>query len=162
VIAAIKDAILNVFNNISYASFCKEMYGMTFTPASKDDNMEHTLTLTTISFLKRTFVYSPLLSRWTMPLEMKSIIRSVCYFIPSKHVGVEQQMLETCVSACTEYFFHCTCIAQYTAFVAQCTRALLRLGFMPMTLNKHLPAYDVLLDKFRADAHKPLLDSTVY
>jgi hypothetical protein len=105
-LAAVKLEAQPYFNNQTYQNFCKEIYGLDFTNALKTDTMEKFLTLDQISFLKRKFVFRKDLQKWVAPLDKESIMKSICYVLPSKVVSRDEQMIDSCTSALRELFFH--------------------------------------------------------
>lgn len=105
-LAAVKEMMKHLFNNNYYQKFCKEHYNMTYTSAAKSSDVEDFMTVETMSFLKRKFVFRESIQRWIPPLEMESIFRSLSWFIPSNHISEEQQLIDTMGSALWELYFH--------------------------------------------------------
>lgn len=105
-LAGVKPSAKKFFNNQTYQTFCKEVYGLDFTSASKSSVMTKFLAWENTSFLKRKFVYREDLSHWVAPIDISSIMKSICYYLPSKTVSREDQLIDSCVSALRELFFH--------------------------------------------------------
>lgn len=94
------------FNNNKYQEFCASVYGLEYTSALKTSVMEDFLTWDQCSFLKRNFVFREDLDQWVAPLDLASIMKSIVYYLPSKSVSKEEQLIDSCVSALRELFFH--------------------------------------------------------
>ena len=105
VLASVKDEVKDDFNALMFSKACNEM-GLEFTSASKDAITEGFVTLETMSFLKRTFVYHKELDRIVAPLSLDSIFKSLQWYLPSKVVNEEAQMEQTIQAAMREFFFH--------------------------------------------------------
>jgi len=108
VIAAVKTPVRHFFNNCTYQSFCRDIYGLDYTNAAKTLDMVPFLEFNEISFLKRNFVFRKDLDHWVAPLDRESIMKAICYYLPSREVNVEDQMIDSCASALRELFFHHT------------------------------------------------------
>jgi hypothetical protein len=104
-LAAVKSGALRHYNNLTYQAFCKQVYGLDFTNAEKTSEMSKSLTINTASFLKRTFYYRQDLGHWVARLDRKSIMKTICYRLPSKSVTSTEQMIDASVSALRELFF---------------------------------------------------------
>jgi hypothetical protein len=105
-LASVKPEAADFFNNIMYQMACTKLFGMEFTNAQKTSDMQPFLTVNEISFLKRNFVYREDLGRYVAPLDLKSVMKTICYYLPSKEVTQEEQIIDSCVSAMRELFFH--------------------------------------------------------
>lgn len=105
-VAAVKPAAKPYFNNVVYQTFCTEHYGIDYTNAQKTSYMSCFLKLDEISFLKRSFVWRSDLQHWVAPLERASIMKAICYYLPSKQVTRDEQLIDSCTSALRELFFH--------------------------------------------------------
>jgi hypothetical protein len=105
-VAGVKPALQDHFNNITYQKFCSEVYGLDFTNAQKTMEMNKFLNWDETSFLKRSFVYREDLGEWVAPIELASIMKSICYYLPSRSVNSRDQLIDSCVSAARELFFH--------------------------------------------------------
>jgi hypothetical protein len=108
VIAAVKTPVRSFFNNCTYQSFCRDIYGLDYTNAAKTLDMVPFLEFKEISFLKRSFIFREDLGHWVAPLDKESIMKAICYYLPSREVNVEDQMIDSCASALRELFFHHT------------------------------------------------------
>jgi hypothetical protein len=104
-LAAVKYKAQHIFNNCTYQRFCEEVYGIEFTNALKTKDMQPFLRPDQISFLKRKFVYRDDLGHFVAQLDRASIMKSIVYYLPSKSVSVEEQLVDSCVSALRELFF---------------------------------------------------------
>lgn len=106
ILAAVKDEVMCEFNNVTYQMLCTHLYGIDFTNAQKTSEMQPFLPWNQVSFLKRTFLYREDLGHWTAPLARESIMKAIVYYIPSRNVSKEDQLIDSCVSALRELFFH--------------------------------------------------------
>jgi hypothetical protein len=106
-LAAVKVKYAALFNNNIFQTYAESVYGMEFTNAQKSDDMRPFLNLSEISFLKRNFVYREDLQRWVAPLDKLSIMKTICYYLPSNEVSERDQIIDSCVSAMRELYFHC-------------------------------------------------------
>ena len=106
VIAAVKEGVIDVFNNNTYQKFCKDYYGMNFTSASKDMTMTDFVEFEKLSFLKRNFVYNKKFDKYMGVLDHNSLYKSLQWTIPSNFVTMEEQIISTCESFLYEVFFH--------------------------------------------------------
>lgn len=105
-IQAVKEAIAKFYNDVTYAEFCKRVYKLDYTTASKDQVQRPFTTLKEMHFLKRTFVESKEFNRVVAPLDYNSIIRSLSWFMPSDNVSRSDQLADSFKSALWELFFH--------------------------------------------------------
>ncbi|BAE47143.1 polyprotein [Aurantiochytrium single-stranded RNA virus 01] len=105
-LAGVKPVAQQFYNNNTYQTFCKEVYGLEFTNAQKTAEMANFLEWDDTSFLKRSFVFREDLQVWVAQLELASIMKSICYYLPSKSVNEDDQLIDSCVSAMRELFFH--------------------------------------------------------
>lgn len=104
-LSAIKPKAQKFFNNLTYQTVCRDVYGIRYTSAQKTQELKPLLDFNETSFLRRTFVYNKHLGHWVALLERKSIMKTICYYLPSKLESVEGQMLSSCISALRELFF---------------------------------------------------------
>ncbi len=111
------------FNNFTYAAFCKEVYGLDCTPASKGANFAKFVTPDTMMFLKRTFKKHPEFDRIVAPLDLDSLAKTLSWHIPSASVSKEDQILSACDSVVREIFFH-TGKEKFDTFVLELTLLL--------------------------------------
>nr|ULF99917.1 MAG: putative polyprotein [Labyrnavirus sp.] len=105
-LAAVKAEVRELYNNVTYQRFCAEVYGLEFTDAQKAAVMAPFLTFDQVSFLKRSFRFREDLDHWVAPLDRASIMKTISYYLPSRSVNLDDQMLDTCKSALRELFFH--------------------------------------------------------
>jgi len=105
-LAGVKPEAQHFFNNNNYQRFCKTVYGLDFTNAKKTLEMSNFLEFSDTSFLKRKFVFREDLKVWVAQLELESIMKSICYYLPSKSVSKDDQLIDSCTSALRELFFH--------------------------------------------------------
>ena len=106
VLAAVKPEAKHIFNNNFYQKACKDHFNMKYTSASKSSTMDDFLSIYEVSFLKRTFQQRD--NQWIAPLDMNSIFKSLVWYIPSKHVSSDKQLIDTMNSALWELYFHST------------------------------------------------------
>lgn len=130
------------FNNNIYQTFCREIYGLDYTNALKTKEMKDFLERDEISFLKRTFRFDQDLGHWVAPLDRASIMKSICYVLPSTNVTQSEQLVDSCVSALRELFFH-TPRGEYDnlrkRFAIRCCDAF---GYAIPDLLKRFPSYE--------------------
>jgi hypothetical protein len=103
-LAAVKEEISHLFNNVVYQERCLTLYGMGFTSAAKSSQMEKFLSIDDISFLKRNFVEKN--GRIYAPLDYNSIARSLMWTIPSKTATRADQTVSCVNSALVELYLH--------------------------------------------------------
>jgi len=113
-IVAVKEHVAHLFNNVTYAESCMRLYNMKFTSVSKGDVVDRFVTVDTMSFLKRRFTVHPC-GKYIARLEIESIMKALEWYIPSKSISFEDQMLSTFESMIIELFFHCDSRDQYDA-----------------------------------------------
>jgi hypothetical protein len=105
-LAAVKEEVLSLYNNTTYCTKCNDLYGMTFTSAAKDGNLEDYLTVDTMSFLKRKFVVDGDTGKWVAQLSLESVSKALTWYLPSQEVTLEYQSLSCMGSMLWELFFH--------------------------------------------------------
>jgi len=115
-LCSVKEELSPYFNNITYGKFVSEMYYMTFTTSDKKEHSAKFIDIDHISFLKRSFRYHPILQRIVAPLDKDSLMKSLCYYLPSKMITPEDQLVQTCNSALRELFFHCDTESEYDSY----------------------------------------------
>lgn len=121
VIVAVKGVASRYFNNITYGNFVEKVYGMEFTPADKGS--KHTkpfIHIDQVSFLKRNFRYSKILSRYVAPLSLESLAKTFTWVLPSKEVSIQEQCVQMCCSFLREIFFHVDTKEQYDKYRSKC------------------------------------------
>jgi len=106
VLAAVKPAVKDLMNNITYAKVVKEDFGMDYTSAAKDGVLTEFVTPDKMAYLKRTFSYHKGLGRMVGKLDMNSIYKTLQWTIPSRSVSEQTQVLSTYVSSLREFYFH--------------------------------------------------------
>jgi hypothetical protein len=144
-LCAIKREIAERFNNLTYRDFCRRVYGIEVTSARKDGEMEATITIHQASFLKRTFVYREDIGHWVARLERTSIMKSICFYIPSQHITPADQMHASCVSALRELFFYSD-EESYDKLRHKFAEALERTyDFSPAAVLKTFPTFKALV-----------------
>lgn len=107
VLAAVSPEYADTFNNVIYQDFCLRHYGIEFTSASKSSIMEPFVSLSQMSFLKRTFRYREDIEHWVAPIDLNSIIKSLDWLLPSPNIPTLERMLQTTQSALWELALHC-------------------------------------------------------
>jgi hypothetical protein len=125
-VCAVKEAIKNYFNNLTYCEFVTKVYGMEFTTADKKEQHALFIDPTKMSFLKRNFVFNKMLNRRVAVLDRDSFVKSLTYILPSKEVDTDTQIIETCQSTLRELFFYCQSVEEYDE---------IRLKFINILLN---------------------------
>ncbi len=102
----VKDEVIEIFNNLVIEDFYKREFEMQITPSVKDAIMEKFLPFERTSFLKRNFVWSERWQRFTGPLNLNSVYKSLTWSIPSSSVSREEQHFSSLQSMLWELFFH--------------------------------------------------------
>lgn len=95
----------HIMDNHIFAREVKRTTGMVFTSASKDAEMERVTDLVRGSFLKRTFHFNEEVSKWHARLDLNSCFKALEWYLPSKHVIPEDQMIGCAQSMCWEFYF---------------------------------------------------------
>jgi len=148
-LCGVKDELAPFFNNITYEKFVREMYYMTFTTSDKKEQTQKFIKLRDISFLKRSFEMHSHLKRMVAPLDKDSIMKSLCYYLPSKEITPEDQLVQTCMSALTELFFHSKTQSEYDEYRNKFIHKLSDLTrFSVSDLEPLFKTWDLLLEKY--------------
>lgn len=148
-LAAVKDSVLDKFNNNVYATFCSEHFGIAYTSADKSAVFPPYISIHQSTFLKRSFWMSPILNRWVAKLEIKSIVKSAYFRLPSKHVSEEHQMIDIARATLYEWIFHIREQKEYDYVFEQWVDILsTQYGAYPEDLREELPTYHYLLSVF--------------
>jgi len=105
VLNSVKPEYTHIFNNVTYAKFVVEHYGMEYTSAAKDGQLTEFVPANKMSFLKRKFVYSEEFGKIVAPLDMNSIMKAFMWTIPSDYVSEEEQIFSTATSMMRELVF---------------------------------------------------------
>lgn len=98
VLNAVKEEFQYQFNNVVYAKACKEFYNIEYTSADKSSELDLYVTIDSASFLKRKFIWRDDIGERTAILDHNSLIKTLSWRMPSKHVTEEEQMFQ-CLSA---------------------------------------------------------------
>lgn len=106
VLVTVHPSVQHLFNNKVYQAKCAELFGMKYTTAGKSDEVAPFLSMSEVTFLKRSFRKSEVVGRYVAPLDLNSLYRSLDWYIPSKQVTLECQMIDTVNSCLWELFFH--------------------------------------------------------
>lgn len=123
-LCGVKEELSSYFNNITYAKFVEEIYYMSFTTSDKKEQSSRFIDISQISFLKRSFKYHPELKRMVAPLDKDSLMKSLCYYLPSKEITPEDQLIQTCNSIMRELLFHCDDEVEYEDYRQKFIRTL--------------------------------------
>lgn len=115
-LCGVKDELADYFNNITYAKFVEEVYGMEFTTSDKHSHNAKFMDIEHISFLKRKFIYNNLLKRNVAVLDKESMVKSLTHILPSKDVSIDVQIIETLASCLRELFFYCQNIDEFDEY----------------------------------------------
>jgi hypothetical protein len=81
-------------------------FGIVYTMADKEAESIPYINIKDASFLKRTWVYSPVLENYLCPLDHDSIEKMLMVWVKSKSICAEEQMCAIISSAIREYFFY--------------------------------------------------------
>jgi hypothetical protein len=142
VLAAVKPAVAEYFNNVTYQAFVRSQYNMDFTSATKDLDIEPFVNIHTASFLKRTFKFSEEYNRWLGRLDMNSVHKALTWYLPSGNVSREKQLTDTCISMLWELWFHSS-REQFTnvrdALILMCVETL---ELSSIDLNNIFPLFE--------------------
>lgn len=106
IIAAVKEEILVWFNNSTYQTFCKEVYGLDFTASDKSDQIKPFLKVEELTYLKRSFRDHPDMKLIVAQLDMNSIFKTLQWNMPSEVATPEDQWLSIIRSVSYELFWH--------------------------------------------------------
>lgn len=115
VLAAVKETFAKYFNALTYSRLCETLTDMTFTTSDKGDVSEAFVDPSTMTFLKRNFVFHEVLNRVVAPLSLDSIYKTLEWISPSKTTNSATQMQMICSSSLRELFFHVD-VHIYSAF----------------------------------------------
>jgi hypothetical protein len=89
------------------------------------------------------------MKRIVAPLDKDSIMKSLCYYLPSKEISSEDQIVQTCMSALNELFFHCDEQSTYDTYRRKIINKLTDLTrFSISDLEPLFKTWDTLLDKY--------------
>lgn len=124
--------------------------GVVYTMADKEAESVPFMDISEVSFLKRSWVFSPEVGSHIAKLEHDSIEKGLLYHIPSKVVCPEQQSVDVMMNALREYFFYGREIFEerrekFLAVIVKC-------GLVPYLTE--VPAYDTLVEQYLASSAK--------
>jgi len=123
-LCSVSDDFIGAFNNVTYANFCSEYYGMTYTAANKGSELTEYLMWEEVTFLKRCFKYNSDLDLWQAPLDLDSIFKMVSWTLLSGNVSEFEQHQGAFSSFCWEIFPHSTSQAQYERITTRMSNIL--------------------------------------
>jgi hypothetical protein len=106
VTGAVKAKISRFFNNVVYAEFCKNVYGMDFTSPTKEENVIPLRKIEQLSFLKRSFPFRADLDKRVAALDMESLYRMLYWTSPSDNISTLDQVISTMNSCLWEMYMH--------------------------------------------------------
>jgi hypothetical protein len=151
-LTAVKDEIAPYFNNVTFANYVSEVYGMDFTSAAKGVHHQPFMSIREMSFLKRRFRYNKLLERKVAALNLdESFVKSLPWVLPSKAISLEHQVLDGLNSALQEYLYHCNDRVDYNLAREKCIIACEKhLGFTYDQIDSCLSTVDELIARDRA------------
>jgi hypothetical protein len=149
-LCGVKDEVAEYFNNITYGEFVHEIYHMTFTTSDKKKHTSRFIDVSSISFLKRTFEYHYSLERIVAPLDKESIMKSLCYYLPSKEISSDDQLIQTSLSAIREIFFHSNFEEDYNPYRERFISTLTELTpLSKCELEDLFPTWNYLLTQYK-------------
>lgn len=93
------------FNHTDIAEILKQI-GVEYTMADKESVSVPYVSISDVSFLKRTWRWEPEVQNWAAPLDEKSIVKSLTMWVPSSTDDKYKQMVKVMQSANSEYFFY--------------------------------------------------------
>lgn len=105
-LATVDEKHIEIFNNVTYQNFCKKVYKMDFTSATKSDKVEKSLRVHEVSFLKRKYVWNNKLQRYLAPLDQNSIFRMLQWYVKSRTEGLLAQTRGVLASVSMELALH--------------------------------------------------------
>lgn len=112
VVYAVLDDVKEFFNDLVIQRECK-LIGIGYTSSSKGEVMNPFIDPDDMEFLKRKDKYHKDLGRIVSVLHMQSIFKMLQWIAPSKYVPIHEQYQSLCISALTEFFFHCDSVSDY-------------------------------------------------
>lgn len=104
--ASVKEEVIEDFNCIVIHEFCKQVLGLTFTPADKTGKFYKYTNVDNLVFLRRRFKYDERLDRYMAPLDYDSIVKMVTWTIPSNSIPPDEQLASSMNSAIWELALH--------------------------------------------------------
>jgi hypothetical protein len=119
-LVAVKAEVSEWFNAMTYSHFCKDVYGIEFTSATKTDIVNDFVDVDSMTFLKRNFVLNTERNKYEGRLDLDSLYKSLQWYVPSKDLTFEEQILATMRSALYEFYFHSD-LPQYTVLLSKFT-----------------------------------------
>jgi hypothetical protein len=147
ILMAVK-AMCPTFNAVVYAKLCKELYGLKFTTASKGDIVSNYISIDDASFLKRTFVYHSVLDRIVCPLDPLSVFKMVAWALPSSSISDHEQIVDKCVSALSEIYFHSPGIDNFNRIRDALADMLVDYYSITDVKERHFPTYSELTTRY--------------
>lgn len=152
----VSDKVVGKFNDFYYQKFCEDNYRVTYTSADKGDFVTPVITMDSLTFLKRKFVWSDELGRTCSPLDMDSIYKTLVWRMPSSNVTAVEQIISMCVSVLYELWFHSTREQFWTMreFFIEVLKKEFDILNNDNSLQKRMPTFDELKFSFMS----PLID----
>nr|UQB76034.1 nonstructural protein [Flumine marna-like virus 3] len=147
-VASIKPEVITWYNFNSIQTALANN-GITLTRADKKEGTYHAKTIQEVDFLKRSFEYNHHLGRFTGPLSISSIEKSLVISVRSKVITPQQQMVDTMSSALREMFFHGECV--FSIFLIQIKDCIAEHNLEPFVNDSHFPSYSELLRLYGSD-----------
>lgn len=144
VLNSVNPKYAHIFNNITYAAFVSENYGMEYTSAAKDGTLTEFVKADKMSFLKRKFKYSDDFGKIVAPLDMNSIIKAFMWTLPSDFVSEEEQIFATTMSMLRELAFCVSPIEHEEIRIAICDALIANYHLDPIRVNRDLKTFDRL------------------
>lgn len=131
-------------------------FGIHITPASKEKEGKKFCLFTELEFLKRKFVWCHELQRWTGPLDLASIHKSLLICLYEGNIPREQQCVEIMRSALFEMFFHGrNDFTLFRKYVLLCVKKYSLEDYFRVST---FPDYDTLLLKYKSNKYVDIFE----
>lgn len=142
VTGGVKQEVVNIYNNVVIMNIVKEHFGMECTPSDKGAVMRPFLSFDEISFLKRSFVYRADFDRYVAPISRTSLLKSGCFYIPSKSVDEYTRDVDSVTSFLHEWYLHVNKDTWNNDRNKLCVSLAEHFGVPLQVVEKKLPSYD--------------------
>lgn len=136
VLMAVSDEYKHVFNAKTFTKACESLTSLKCTTAKKGDVDRHFVSLSEMSFLKRTFVWNANFNRYVAPLDLNSIHKTLEWIIPSSCVN-EFEQIEGMVNSCLRELYFMARKKEHDAIRIQLQRIYKEKRAQNLTLIKY-------------------------
>jgi len=149
-LATVDEKHIEIFNNTTYQEFCKRVYKMEFTSATKANKVERSLSVEEVSFLKRRFVWNEELHRYLAPIDQNTIFRMLQWYTRSRTEPFVEQVRGVLMSVSIELALHLG-ERQHTSLVEEIVRCV----------TSHIDLGDITYLKSWRSIHTDILGSSL-